>query len=132
MKTIIAGSRNITELKYVEEAIVESGFTITEIVSGGAKGIDSLGEYYGTKHKIPIKKFPANWKLHGKKAGPIRNEEMAKYAEALIAIWDGKSTGTRDMINRAIKKGFKVYVKMYEGIQEIQPMVGGNGKIIEG
>lgn len=110
MRTIIAGSRGIVDPKLVEEAIIASGFTITEVVSGGARGVDSIGERWALDNNIPIKRFPAKWHLHGKRAGPIRNSEMAEYAEALIAVWDGASSGTQDMIIKAKCKGLEVHV----------------------
>jgi len=110
MKTIIAGSRTITDYETVVDAISTSGFPISEVVCGGASGVDSLGELYAFHNAVPCKKFPAKWHLYGKKAGHIRNQEMADYAEALIAVWDGVSTGTADMIARAQEKGLQVYV----------------------
>src|SRR5690242_18971396 len=100
MRIIIAGNRTITSKLILLRAILESGFTVTEVVSGGADGIDRTGEQWATESHIPIKKFPANWAEYGKKAGPLRNQQMADYADALIAIWDGRSTGTKDMIKR--------------------------------
>lgn len=94
----------------LELAIFASEFEITEVVCGGARGVDALGRSYAYSMKIPVKLFPANWEEHGKSAGPIRNTLMADYADALIAIWDGKSRGTGDMINKAKSKGLKVYV----------------------
>jgi len=111
MKTIIAGSRDITEYDLVVQAIAESGFVITEVVCGMAKGVDMLGYRYAKDHRIPIKEFPADWNKHGRAAGPIRNKEMALYAEALIALWDGESRGTKNMIDLATKQGLRVYVK---------------------
>ena len=110
MKTIIAGSRDINEFDTVKEAIEESKFKITEIVSGGCRGVDWLGECYGNENEISTKSFPADWKQHGKAAGPIRNREMAEYADALIAVWDGQSKGTANMIQEAKEKGLKVFV----------------------
>lgn len=110
MKTIIAGSRGITDYKLICEAITKSGFTITEIVSGAARGVDRLGEEYGRKRNIRIKLFPAKWDVYGKSAGYRRNEDMAAYAETLIAIWDGESKGTKHMIDMAKKQGLYVYV----------------------
>jgi len=110
MKTIIAGSRSIRNLKTVIEAVEKSGFQITEVVSGNAQGLDRLGEIYASQHKIKCSLFPANWDLHGKSAGYKRNVEMAEYADALIAVWDGVSPGTKHMINIATKLGLKVYV----------------------
>lgn len=111
MKVIVAGSRSITDGCLVDWAIVESSFEITELVSGGARGVDSLGEMWADRHNIPIRRFIPNWDLYGKSAGFLRNTEMTKYAEALIAIHDGKSRGTADMIQKAVGTGLKVFVK---------------------
>lgn len=111
MKTIIAGSRAIDSNIPVCEAIEESGFQITEVVSGCARGVDLYGELWAKNHGIPIKKFPAEWDRYGNGAGPIRNSQMAAYADALVAVWDGKSTGTANMIVKARKCGLRVFVK---------------------
>lgn len=111
MKTIIAGSRTITDLRLVEAVIEQSGFEITEVVCGGAKGVDDLGrKWAGNGNRIPVKMFPADWITYGRSAGHIRNTQMADYADALIAVWDGSSRGTKHMINTAKKKGLKVFV----------------------
>lgn len=111
MKTIVAGSRDITGFNIVEQAIRDSGFEITELVSGGARGVDRLGEKYAKEHNIPIKQFIPDWDKFGKSAGHKRNSQMADYADALVAIWDGVSKGTAGMIADATQKGLKVYVK---------------------
>lgn len=99
MKTIIAGSRGIVDIKILEKAIINSRMDITEIVSGHCPDSpDILGEIWAEKNKIPIKLFPANWELFGRSAGPKRNEEMAKYADQAIILYDGKSRGTKNMI----------------------------------
>jgi hypothetical protein len=114
MKTIIAGSREGIPYATVERAIVafqrEFG-PITEVVCGMARGVDALGAYWADKNAVPIKPFPADWNANGKAAGPIRNRQMADYAEALCAIWDGVSRGTKNMIDEAKKRGLKVYVQ---------------------
>jgi len=110
MKTIIAGSRDITAYHIVLDAYAKAPFRVTEIVSGGARGVDKLGEEVAKNNYLPIKVFPANWNKYGNRAGPIRNAEMADYAEALIAVWDGKSKGTANMIQQATKKGLQVFV----------------------
>ena len=110
MKVIIAGSRTITDCTIVSEAISKAGFDITEIVSGGAVGVDRCGEWYAAHHNIPIKRFLADWRRYGRKAGPIRNGQMADYADALVAVWDGASTGTKNMIELAERNGLKVFV----------------------
>lgn len=111
MKVIVAGSRILEDYDLVSSAIRESGFEITEVVSGCARGVDSVGIDYARRNNIPITKFPANWDKHGKSAGVIRNIQMAKYADGLVAVWDGRSKGTGHMIRDAIKRGLKVYVK---------------------
>ena len=110
MKTIVAGSREITSYRDVEDAILSSGFEITEVVSGTARGVDRLGEEYARNNNIPVSKFPADWDTHGKKAGYIRNSEMADHADALIAIWDGESRGTKHMIDIAERKSLDVFI----------------------
>ena len=110
MKTIIAGSRTIEDYATVEAAIAASGFTITQVVSGCARGVDRLGEQWGYAHNALIARFPADWKRYEKRAGIIRNKEMAAYADALVAVWDGQSTGTAHMIRMARARGLQVYV----------------------
>lgn len=112
MKTIIAGSRSVTNYLAVKSAIEESGFEITEVVSGGAHGVDRLGERWANENNVPIRRFLPDWDKHGKPAGFIRNYLMAKYAEALIAVHDGSSRGTAHMIRAAQEKGLKVYTKL--------------------
>ena len=112
MKTIIAGGREIHDYGLVLEAISDANIDITTVVSGGAKGVDSLGEQYAEAMNIPLHVQKADWERHGRAAGPIRNRKMAENAEALIAIWDGKSRGTKNMIETAKKLGLLVFVKM--------------------
>lgn len=111
MKVIIAGGRDITDYSLVLSALAESEFVPTEIVSGMAPGVDTLAVQYAQENNLPLQQFWAEWDFYGKSAGPIRNRLMAKYGEALIAIWDGKSRGTKNMIEEATKQGLKVYVK---------------------
>jgi len=115
MKTIIAGSRTIEDYAVVEAAVVASGFAITEVISGRARGVDRLGERWAHTHNLPIARFPADWKRYGRRAGPIRNNEMVGYAQALIAVWDGRSDGTHHIINAARREGRKVFVYQAKG-----------------
>lgn len=111
MKTIIGGSRNIDD--YTQLCRICENEIITEVVSGTAKGADTIGERYAEENGIPIKRYPAAWATYGKAAGVIRNAQMAKYADVLIAMWDGKSKGTENMIKQARKHGLKVKVVIY-------------------
>ena len=113
MKTIIAGSRGFTNPDLIEQAVAESGFHITEVVSGHADGIDKLAEAWARKQpNMLLRLFPAAWSSLGKRAGYVRNLAMANYAEAAILIWDGKSKGTKMMCNLAQQHGLKTFLKV--------------------
>ena len=109
MKVIIAGSRDITDRDLVYRAVAESGFEITEVVCGAARGADCCGAHWGVDHGVPVKLFHPDWDKHGKAAGPIRNRQMAEYADALILVWDGQSKGSANMLNHAVACGLRVY-----------------------
>lgn len=119
-KVIIAGGRdfNDNELLYEKCDYLLSKQTEIEIVSGVANGADKLGEIYANDNEYPIKQFPANWDKYGKSAGYKRNEEMAMYADALIAFWDGKSKGTKHMIELAKKHNLKISIIRYYNKQK--------------
>lgn len=122
MKTIIAGSRTCAEYSALLDAIGACPFSITEVVSGRAAGVDTLGEMYAKEHGLPLHLFPADWKSHGKRAGYLRNTEMSKNAEALLAVWDGQSRGTKHMIEIAEKAGLDVFVFLCgDQIREVHP-----------
>ena len=110
MKTIIAGSRGITDIDTVVMAVFSSGFDITKVLSGGAQGVDKLGEQVARDLEVELEVFQADWATHGNKAGYLRNVVMSSKADALIAVWDGKSKGTKHMIDIATKDGLKVFV----------------------
>lgn len=110
MRTIIAGSRDLNAYGLVCAAVEASGFVVTSVLSGGARGIDKMGERWAGRRGIPVAVYPADWKLHGNRAGPIRNAKMADNADALVAVWDGESRGTKHMIETALRRGLKVYV----------------------
>ena len=123
MKIIIAGSRTITDKDKVFEKITEGLNTLLssedinkfEIVSGGARGIDKLGELYAIERSkypgsyVDLRVFPADWDRYGKRAGYLRNKQMAEYADALILIWDGKSRGSQMMLELAKQYKLKIY-----------------------
>lgn len=98
---LVVGSRSITDYNYIKEALdyfLQNKSEIT-IVSGGARGVDSLAERYAKEHNYELKIFPADWDKYGKSAGYIRNDEMHKYISqfsdrGIVAFWDGKSKGT--------------------------------------
>jgi len=118
-KIIIAGSRGFNDYKAVchwLDICLRKVKGPLEIVSGGAPGPDSMGEKYALERGHRMKCFPPQWKLHGKKAGVFRNKDMGDYADSLIAFWDGKSKGTKNMIEymRKLKKKVQViYLEDY-------------------
>ena len=115
MKIIIAGGRDFKDYDLLcrKADYYLSRQTEIEIVSGTASGADKLGERYANERGYPIKRFPADWGGLGKKAGYIRNEEMAIYADALIAFWNERSKGTKHMIDLAELHKLKVRVIIY-------------------
>lgn len=121
MKTIIAGSRWIegtAVLFYLNRVIRELPWKITEVVSGRAPGVDSVGELWARSRRIRVMPFSPIWYPNGvfdRRAGFKRNAQMADYADALLAIWDGHSHGTEDMIERAHSKGLLVEVRIWVG-----------------
>lgn len=114
MRLIVAGSRNIRDKGVVRMAIEDADLLfgpVDEIVHGGARGVDSLADSIARAKGFPkVTEIPAKWDEYGKAAGPKRNAEMADYGDALVAVWDGKSAGTHDMIERALARGLDVLV----------------------
>lgn len=117
MRVIIAGGREVRGERaddLVRSALAESGWSdqITQIIHGGALGIDTAASRV-CRDTWPVLTVYAKWKDYGTAAGPIRNQHMAKMADALIAVWDGESRGTKNMIETAKKRGLKVYIHRY-------------------
>lgn len=117
MKLIIAGSRHMAptldEMDYIVYSLPEVN-KITEIVSGGCRGVDAAGERWARENDVPVKLFNPDWLQYGKSAGPSRNHQMAQYADALLLIWDGNSRGSASMKREMEKLGKPVYeVQVY-------------------
>ena len=118
MRVIIAGSRGFADYAFLSQTmdylLSETPGGIT-IVSGGARGADSMGERYAGERGYEVARYPAEWEKYGKSAGYRRNAVMAANADALVAFWDGKSPGTRHMINLAREKGLKIRLVLFGG-----------------
>lgn len=110
MKIIIAGSRILTDYSIVCRAVENSGFDISMVISGGSRGVDTLGEQWARQHKISLERFTANWERYGNRAGNLRNREMAVYADGLLAIWNGQSRGTKDMIDVMFERKKPIFI----------------------
>lgn len=123
-RVIIAGSRTFNDYKWLKvvcNALLAEVLSVNNVIviSGGASGADSLGELYAKENGLVCEQYPADWKQHGNAAGPIRNRQMAAVAQTLIVFWDGKSRGTKNMIEQARKKGLIVHIcptNMQEGM----------------
>lgn len=113
MKLIIAGGREFTDYNRLVETMSRLNLPVSTVISGKARGADTLGERWAKENGIKLEIYPAQWDKYGKRAGYIRNEQMAEVADAVVAFWDGKSRGTQHMINYAKTKGLKVYVENY-------------------
>ena len=116
-KLIVAGSRDFNDYELLKSKLdkVKAVYRVFEIVSGKARGADSLGERYALENSLPIAEFPADWDTHGKSAGYRRNAEMADYADGCVVFWDGESKGTKHMIDLAKEKGIQLAVVNYGG-----------------
>lgn len=115
-KVIVAGGRDFNDYPLLQQKLdtfLQNKLPNVEIVSGRAKGADSMGETYATVNHLKLKVFPAEWDKYGKSAGYKRNKQMAEYANALIAFWDGKSKGTSHMINLATEHNLQIRVVRY-------------------
>ena len=115
MRVIIAGGREYSDYLEVVAAAQEWEYKmgVIELVCGEARGADSLGKRWATKEGREIHSFPADWDKNGKAAGHIRNADMANFSDGLIVFWDGKSKGTKSMIDLALKNGLYVRVIRY-------------------
>lgn len=115
-RVIIAGGRDFNNYSGLSQAMDRLLANVSDeiiIVCGKARGADTLGEQYAKERGYKVRYFPADWDTYGKQAGFIRNEEMAKNADALVAFWDGKSRGTKNMIDLGYKYKLNVRVKRY-------------------
>jgi hypothetical protein len=111
MRLIIAGSRTFSNYNMLKTSILTNySLESLEIISGGARGADSLGERFAHEHSLKIHRYPAQWDKYGKSAGYRRNEQMALNADACIVFWDGTSRGTQHMINLCEKHGLPCVV----------------------
>ena len=106
MKVAIVGSRNL----YVNDLEKYLPERVSEIVSGGAKGIDKSAADYAISHNIKLKEFLPEYKRYGKSAPLKRNLEIIKYSDLVIAFWDGKSKGTKYVIENCKKLNIKLII----------------------
>lgn len=121
MRLIIAGSRTLTpSYGFIVGAIKLLGITnISEVVSGGAEGVDTEAQHFASHLWVEFKLFPADWIKHGKSAGPKRNRQMAEYGDVLLLIWDGESRGSSNMKQEMLKLKKPVYEVILRNENEV-------------
>lgn len=127
LRIIVAGCRDFHDYEFVKRTldfIFEKDKPET-VLSGGANGVDALGERWARENNIPVRVCPADWNKNGKAAGPIRNAFMASKADGLVAFWDKKSRGTGNMIDIATKRGLALWVESIRVRTEAEIPQGG-------
>lgn len=119
-RVIVAGGRDFDDYEYLSQQLDKlfgnsSNFDSRQIkiISGMADGADTLAIRYADEHRLTKILFPANWKYHHRFAGFLRNEDMLSIATHLVAFWDGKSSGTKHMLELAQAKGIPVWIFNY-------------------
>ena len=127
MKCVLAGGRDyrfsIDDIVYLDS--LRLSLPITEVVTGGASGADTDGARWARQHLLPLRTFPANWQLHERSAGPIRNREMAAYAQALVVFPGGR--GTANMVRAALNRRLVVLSRHFSD-EELVQMGGRHGE----
>ncbi len=111
MKVLICGSRGITDESQVVRAMNLVPFTYTEVVHGGARGVDRIAGRLAKRSNLKVTEFLPDWDKFGRGAGFIRNKEMVDYADAVIAVWDGKSKGTKHTIDYARQQNKPLFIQ---------------------
>lgn len=111
MKVLVCGSRTFNDQGRVDREL-SSHVDISEIIHGGARGTDTCADTFARNHDIPTNRFNAQWDVHGKSAGPIRNRQMLREGkpDLVIAFLASDSKGTKDMIKAATEAGVPVKV----------------------
>lgn len=117
-KLIVAGGRDFNKVEVLAQSIIHLANGVyadkaVSIVTGMAKGADSLGYHFAIKHNVVTYKFPADWDQYGKRAGMIRNKQMGDFADGLLAFWDGQSRGTKQMIEYMRSLGKPTHIIHY-------------------
>jgi len=118
MRILVCGSRAWTDELIIMRELAQfaRAFGVEVVIEGGASGADAIGKRAATKLDIPVLTFPADWKRHGRAAGPIRNKQMLDEGkpDQVLAFWDGRSRGTNNMIEISRSAGIPVKVVRQE------------------
>lgn len=107
MKLAVVGSRNFDDYEFLKKML--QYHSCVQIISGGAQGADTLAKQYAAENGIPIREFIPDWDAHGKSAGFLRNEQIVKHCDELVAFWNSTSRGAKHSIDLAEQAGKPVY-----------------------
>lgn len=125
MKVIVAGGRDFDDARMLNDVLcrlywccgTDSIDPDLQVVSGMAKGADMLGWEWAQRHLVhdePVIEMPADWEKYGKAAGVIRNQDMSHIGDELVAFWDGRSTGTKNMIEKMVNAMKPAHIYFYK------------------
>ena len=127
MIAAIVGSRDFNDYdklcKFIYKTCIDENYSIREIVSGGARGADKLGEQFAKNYNLSLKIYEADWQKYGRRAGFVRNVDIIKYCDICFAFWDGESHGTKHDIELCEQYGKPCYICYYKNNEEAN---GGN------
>ena len=112
-KIAVVGSRDFDDYEWMKTVLTDYLDEMDLLVSGGARGADSLGARFAKEHRVQTLIFKPDWETHGKAAGPIRNKQIVEACDVLIAFWDGKSKGTKNSIDTARRLRKKVVINVF-------------------
>jgi hypothetical protein len=117
MRTIITVGKQKTDAETVAAAVKGAGWSVTRVLCGESARFDPAVGPWADQNNIPFERYPANWGTNGLSAGSIRSREMVDNADALIAIWNGKSKATRTLISMATQRGLKVHLVLTDSTE---------------
>lgn len=106
MRAIVCGGRDYANEKHIHETLSNLG--VTFVIEGGASGADKAAAKWAYYNEVPNRCFPADWKAHGRAAGPIRNKQMLEVGKPDVVIAFPGGKGTENMVKQAEKAGVKV------------------------
>lgn len=115
MRLAVVGSRSFRDYTDLEKTLsfIHKKVPITRIISGGAKGADSLAEQWARENSVDTQVFIPDWETYGKRAGFLRNKQIVDYSEAVVVFWDGKSKGSQHSMKLAKEQGKSVLIRRF-------------------
>lgn len=119
IRLAVVGSRSFNDYKFLSEIL--QWYDVKLIISGGARGADSLARRFAEEHNLPLREFIPEWGRHGRSAGYLRNEQIVEACDEVVAFWNGKSRGTKHTIDIAEQQGKPVSVYWPQSVNSSLP-----------